>query len=187
MITFFTLFLFFDCSTLFVINEFLWKTQNLSVVSTNEKAFICVSFYTADEKLYEYETFFGGKFKNWDKLFQSGTPGQHTKNRDCLGKARTVRMFACYLFAVSLSATVIPIKFIARCCIAIHYMISNIRKRFTILCITAYWPLQWVTTKYWPTTTHTDFYGFFKWQSYLSSYPNYGDTVVPVYQYLSSN
>ena len=51
-------------------------------MSTNEKAFICVSFYTADEKLYEYETFFGGKFKNRDKLFQSGTPGQHTKNRD---------------------------------------------------------------------------------------------------------
>ena len=108
------------------------------IVSTNEKTFICVSFYTADEKLCEYETFFGGKCKNRDKLIQSGTPGQHTKNRECLGKARTVVMFACYLFAVSLSATVIPIKFIARCCIAIHYMISNIRKRFTNLCITAY-------------------------------------------------
>ena len=108
------------------------------IVSTNEKTFICVSFYTADEKLCEYETSFGGKFKNQDKLIQSGTPGQHTKKRDCLGKARTVGMFACYLFAVSLSATVITMQFIARCCIAIHYMLSKIRKRFSNLCITAY-------------------------------------------------
>ena len=99
------------------------------IVSTNEKTFICVSFYTADEKLCEYETSFGGKFKNQDKLIQSGTPGQHTKKQDCLGKARTVGMFACYLFAM---------QFIARCCIAIHYMISKIRKRFSNLCITAY-------------------------------------------------
>ena len=52
------------------------------IVSNNEKSFICVSFYTADEKLCEYENFFGEKPKNRDKLIQSGTPGQHTKNRD---------------------------------------------------------------------------------------------------------
>ena len=48
-----------------------------------KKTFICVSFYTADEKLCEYEKIFGEKSKNRDKLIQSGTPGQHTKNRDC--------------------------------------------------------------------------------------------------------
>ena len=52
------------------------------IVSNNEKSFICVSFYTADEKLCEYEKLFGEKPKNWDKLIQSGTPGQHAKNRD---------------------------------------------------------------------------------------------------------
>ena len=43
-------------------------------MSNNEKSFICVSFYTADEKLCEYEKFFGEKPKNRDKLIQSGTP-----------------------------------------------------------------------------------------------------------------
>ena len=50
--------------------------------SNNEKAFICVSFYTAGKKLSEYEKFFGEKSQNRDKLIQFGTPGQPTKNRD---------------------------------------------------------------------------------------------------------
>ena len=60
----------------------------------NEKTFICVSFYTADEKLCEYEKSFGEKSQNSDKLNQSGTPGQHTENRDSPGKTETVGMFA---------------------------------------------------------------------------------------------
>ena len=61
--------------------------------SNNEKTFICISFYIADEKLCGYETFFGEKSKNRDNLIQSGTPRQHTKNRDCPGKTSTVGMF----------------------------------------------------------------------------------------------
>ena len=34
----------------------------------------------AGVKLSEYEKGFGEKSKNQDKLIQSGTPGQHTKN-----------------------------------------------------------------------------------------------------------
>ena len=59
----------------------------------NEKTFICVRFYTADGKLCEYEKFFGEKSKNRDKLIQSGTPEQHTKNRHYPGKTGTVGMF----------------------------------------------------------------------------------------------
>ena len=44
-----------------------------------KKTFISVSFYTADEKLCEYEKNFGEKSKNRDKSIQPGTPGQHTK------------------------------------------------------------------------------------------------------------
>ena len=55
---------------------------------------INVRFYTADEKLCRYEHFFGKKYKNRDKLIQSGMSGQHTKNRDCPSKIRTVGMFA---------------------------------------------------------------------------------------------
>ena len=59
----------------------------------NEKTFACVCFYTADEKLCEYEKFFGEKSKTRGKLIQSGTPGQHNKNRDCPGKTGAVGMF----------------------------------------------------------------------------------------------
>ena len=41
----------------------------------NEKK---IRFYTADEKLCEYEKFIREKTKNRDKLIQSGTLGQHT-------------------------------------------------------------------------------------------------------------
>ena len=58
-----------------------------------EKTFICISFNTADKKSCEYEKFFGEKSKNRDKLIQSGTPGQRTKNLDFPGKTRTVGMF----------------------------------------------------------------------------------------------
>ena len=68
---------------------------------SNEKTFICVSFYRADEKLCEYESFFAKKSKNRDKLIQSGTPGQHTKNRDCSGKTETVGMFVYFLLLMS--------------------------------------------------------------------------------------
>ena len=37
--------------------------------------------------------FFGEKSKNWDKVIQSGTPGQHTKNQECSSKTKTVGMF----------------------------------------------------------------------------------------------
>ena len=50
------------------------------IESNNEKAFICISFYTTDKKLCEYEKFSGEKSKNRDKLIQSGTLGQHTIN-----------------------------------------------------------------------------------------------------------
>ena len=39
-------------------------------------------FYTADEKLCEYEKFFGEKSKSQDKLIQFEIPEQH-KNQDC--------------------------------------------------------------------------------------------------------
>ena len=61
--------------------------------SNNKKIFICVNFYIANEKLCEYEKVFGKKSKNRDKYIQSGTLGQHTKNRDCPGETRTVGMF----------------------------------------------------------------------------------------------
>ena len=49
-----------------------------------------VWFYTAYERLCRYEHLFGKKYKNRNKLIQSGTLGQHTKNQDCPGKIRTV-------------------------------------------------------------------------------------------------
>ena len=59
-----------------------------------KKHFIYVSIYNTDEKLCKYEIFFGEKYKNRDKLIQSGTSGQHTKNQDCPGNIGTVGMFA---------------------------------------------------------------------------------------------
>ena len=47
----------------------------------------CLSFYTTGEKLCEYEKLFG------EKLIQSETPGQLTKNQDFPGKTRTVGVF----------------------------------------------------------------------------------------------
>ena len=63
------------------------------IESNNEKTFIFVIFYTADEKLCECENCFGEKSKNRDKMIQSGTPGQHTKNREYAGKTGAVEMF----------------------------------------------------------------------------------------------
>ena len=68
-----------------------------------KKTFICVNFYTAYEKLCEYENFFGEKSKNQDKLIQSGTLGQHFKNWDCPRKTRTVRMFGWQKFVLAVS------------------------------------------------------------------------------------
>ena len=68
-----------------------------------KKTFICVNFYTDDEKLCEYENFFGVKSKNQDKLIQSGTLGQHFKNRDCPRKTRTIRMFDWQKFVLAVS------------------------------------------------------------------------------------
>ena len=62
---------------------FLYVSNNV-FVSNNEKTFICAS---------EYENFLVRNLKKRDKLTQSVTPGQHTKNRDCPGKTRTVGMF----------------------------------------------------------------------------------------------
>ena len=42
--------------------------------SNNEKAFISANFYTAGEKLKEYEKGFGETSKNREKLVQFGTP-----------------------------------------------------------------------------------------------------------------
>ena len=63
------------------------------IESNNEKVSLCVRFYTVDEKLRECKNFFVEKSKNRDRLIQSGTPGEHTKNRDCPGKTGTVGMF----------------------------------------------------------------------------------------------
>ena len=52
-----------------------------------------VWFYTADEKLRKYGISFSEDNKNQEKLTQSKTPRQHTKNRDCPGKIGTVGMF----------------------------------------------------------------------------------------------
>ena len=49
------------------------------IKSSNEKTFLSVGFYSADEKLTESENLFGEKSKNRDKLIQSGTQGQHEK------------------------------------------------------------------------------------------------------------
>ena len=68
------------------------------IESNNEKTFICVSFYTADGKLCEYEKFFGEKSKSRDKLIRSGTSGQHAKNRDCPGKTGIVGMLELFKF-----------------------------------------------------------------------------------------
>ena len=46
-------------------------TVNDSIMKNNKKTFICVSFYTADEKLFQYEKFFGEKSKHRDNLIQS--------------------------------------------------------------------------------------------------------------------
>ena len=62
------------------------------IESNNEKTFICVSFYTNDEKLCEYD-FFGEKLKNQEQTDSIGTPGQHTKNWNCPGKTWTFGMF----------------------------------------------------------------------------------------------
>ena len=51
-------------------------------------------FYTANEKLCKYDISFDDRYKNCDKLIQSNTLGQHTKNWDCPGKIGTVWMFA---------------------------------------------------------------------------------------------
>ena len=60
------------------------------------------SFYTADEKLCEYEKILVKNLKTrQDKLIQSQTPGQHTKNQDCPGKTGTVGMFASHNFTTS--------------------------------------------------------------------------------------
>ena len=68
-----------------------------------KKTFICVNFYTAYEKLCEYENFLGEKSKNQDELIQSGTLGQHFKNWDCPRKTRTVRMFGWQKFVLAVS------------------------------------------------------------------------------------
>ena len=74
------------------------------IETNNEKTFICVSFCTADEKLCKYGNFFGEKSKNQDKLIQSRTPGQHTKNQGCPGKTGTVGMFV-YMTPVGITTT----------------------------------------------------------------------------------
>ena len=54
------------------------------IESNNEKTFIFVSFYTADEKLSEYEKNFGEKSKNRDKLIGSGTVTAKPGQLECL-------------------------------------------------------------------------------------------------------
>ena len=56
-----------------------------------KKTFIYVIFYTAGEKLSECEKFFCEKYKNREKLIQSGTLEQPTKNRDCPSKTGIVK------------------------------------------------------------------------------------------------
>ena len=75
--------------------------------SNNEKTFICISFYIADEKLRGYENFFGEKSKNRDNLIQPGTPRQHTKNRDCPGKTWTVGIFVALIWVYKILENVL--------------------------------------------------------------------------------
>ena len=42
------------------------------IVSNNEKTFTCVSFYTVDEKLCEYENCFGDNLKTGTNWFNPG-------------------------------------------------------------------------------------------------------------------
>ena len=62
------------------------------MIESNNNKNICVSFHTADE----YENVSGEKSKNRDKLIQSATPGQQTKNRDCPGKIGILGMYEVY-------------------------------------------------------------------------------------------
>ena len=59
------------------------KVSITIMIESNKEKNICVSFYTADEKLCKYDNFFSEKFENQNKLIQSETPGQHTRNWDC--------------------------------------------------------------------------------------------------------
>ena len=95
------------------------------IESNNEKRF-CVSFYAAGEQLNEDEKFFGEKSKNRDKLIQSGTSGQPTKNRDYSGKTRTVGMFALNHFPpylqFELISTALRVNFLPYCNISWHFL-----------------------------------------------------------------
>ena len=66
------------------------------MIESNNKKIICVSFHTADEKLCKYENVSGEKSKNRDKLIQSATPGQQTKNWDCTGNIGILGMYEVY-------------------------------------------------------------------------------------------
>ena len=66
------------------------------MIESNNKKIICVSFHTADEKLCKYENVSGEKSKNRDKLIQSATPGQQTKNRDYTGNIGILGMCEAY-------------------------------------------------------------------------------------------
>ena len=59
------------------------KVSITIMIESNKEKNICVRFYTADEKLCKYEILFSEKSENQNKLIQSGTPGQHTRNWDC--------------------------------------------------------------------------------------------------------
>ena len=70
---------------------------------------INVWFYTVDEKLCKYENVFNEKYKDQEKSIQSGTPVQHTKNRDCPGKIETVE---CSQKQVTTNMTWNPVKYL---------------------------------------------------------------------------
>ena len=79
--------IFVDVKAVIYITFIALKDELLKMIgSNNEKTLICISFYAADEKLCKYEKscekFVGEKTKNQDKLIQTRTAGQHTKNRD---------------------------------------------------------------------------------------------------------
>ena len=77
---------------LFFIALNVWITIN-DEKQIMKKTFICVSFYTSDEKLCKYQKTFGENSKNRNKMIQSGTPVQHSKNWDFPGKTGKVGIF----------------------------------------------------------------------------------------------
>ena len=73
------------------------------------------------------ENFFGGESKNLDKLIQSWTPGQPTKNWDCSGKTGQLEFLPDVLFYgwSLLKAVNVLRSYIKLCYIYVHFKQAN--------------------------------------------------------------